>query len=263
MCSTAPPVVLGSATCWRPGSEGRLRLSLHGPASGDRPVVGRLRQPTPLPRAEGDRYLDLSPREPSGRAVVDMRARSWSGRALARAQDRRDQQLRDPDYGFEAPPELRTTLPRDDRCGSSSPATSAASRASRGWWTAVLSDDRRRDRVQLVLMGEGAAKDGLVRRSRRCSGASRGRVVLLPHGPAPGSRAHAGCRLGLVTLAPGVDPLRLPQQDRHYLSEGLPLFSRVETESRSPATSTEWGWAQVISTAVEDGDPGLAPSRGS
>src|SRR5262249_41719909 len=70
--------------------------------------------------------------------------------------------------------------------------------------SAVLDGDGLDD-VELVLMGEGGAKAGLVRRVEDAPADRRGRVRFLPHGsPAEARALAATADLGLVSLTPGV-----------------------------------------------------------
>lgn len=97
---------------------------------------------------------------------------------------------------------------------------------------AVLGDDPELAGVQLVLMGEGAAKPALARLVETAAPKTRERVVLLPHGSATQARAlMRTADLGLVSLTPGVIRYAYPSKTATYLSEGLPLLVRVEQES--------------------------------
>jgi glycosyltransferase involved in cell wall biosynthesis len=97
---------------------------------------------------------------------------------------------------------------------------------------AVLGDDPALERIELVLMGEGAAKAQLARLAAEAPAGRQGRVVLLPHGtPAQARALLRTSDHGLVSLAPEVIRYAYPSKTATYLSEGLPLVVAVEPDS--------------------------------
>jgi colanic acid biosynthesis glycosyl transferase WcaI len=107
---------------------------------------------------------------------------------------------------------------------------------------AVLSDHPGMDRVRLVLMGEGAAKDGLARQVASAPERTRERVVLLPHGSSAQARAlMRAADWGLVSLAPDVIRYAYPSKTATYLSEGLPVLAAVESDSSLVRDVEAWG----------------------
>lgn len=233
MCSTAPPVLLG----WLVSAAARARrarfvyhcMDLHpeiGALSGEfaHPVLRRL-----LAR------MELATCRRAWRVVVlseDMR----------RSVLERDAGLADrvvvltnfeiPDHDA-APAESASPLPPADGpvrvvfAGNLGRFQGLESIAE-----AVLGPDPELDDVQLVLMGEGAAKPALERLVAAAPQERRGRVVLLPHGPAAQARALLRTAdVGLVSLTPGVIRYAFPSKTATYLSEGLPLLVRVEQGS--------------------------------
>ena len=117
----------------------------------------------------------------------------------------------------------------------------------------MLSDEEALAGVELVLMGEGAAKDELVRLVQAAPAARRHRVVLRPHGPVSEARAlMRTADLGFVSLVPGIISYAYPSKTASYLSEGLPLLLAVEADSQLARCVTEWGVGQVISTASRE-----------
>jgi glycosyltransferase involved in cell wall biosynthesis len=97
---------------------------------------------------------------------------------------------------------------------------------------AVLGDEPKLDTFELILMGDGAAKQELQDLVASSPEARRGRVRFLPHGPAAQARAVLqASSLGLVSLAPGVINYAFPSKTATYLSEGLPLLVAVEDGS--------------------------------
>lgn len=123
---------------------------------------------------------------------------------------------------------------------------------------AVLGPDERMQSLQLVLMGEGAAKPGLQELVDRSPADRRGRVRLLPHGTSAEARSvMRGADLGLVSLVPGVIRYAYPSKTASYLSEGLPVLAAVEPESGLAREIVDWGVGGVlrvsgVGSAVDD-----------
>lgn len=101
---------------------------------------------------------------------------------------------------------------------------------------AVLAGDRKLDRIQLVFMGEGAAKTQLENLVRAAPVSLRGRVQFVPHGTTDQARALLRTAdLGLVSLTPSVIRFAYPSKTATYLSEGVPLLVAVEKDSELAA----------------------------
>ncbi len=241
MCSTVPQVLLGWTTSWAARVRGSAFvyhcMDLHpeiGKLSGEfaNPIVYRLLM-----------WLDLRACRRAAAVVVlsdDMRE------ALLRrdpALDERIVVLNNfdlPEYGaetadvpLEVSEELMTVV-----------FTGNLGRFQRldVIVAAVLSDHPGMDRVRLVLMGEGAAKDGLARQVAAAPEQSRGRVDLLPHGSS--AQARALMRVadwGLVSLSPDVIRYAYPSKTATYLSEGLPVLAAVEADSSLVRDVETWG----------------------
>jgi hypothetical protein len=112
---------------------------------------------------------------------------------------------------------------------------------------ALLADDARLDDLQMVFMGEGAAKQGLIELVRSAPPSARHRVVFLPHGPVEHARAlmRTG-HLGLVSLVPGVIEFAYPSKTAAYLSEGLALLLAVEPSSSLAQDVEAWGVGSAL-----------------
>lgn len=114
----------------------------------------------------------------------------------------------------------------------------------------VLEDREELDRVELVLMGEGAAKADLERRVALAAPEVQRRVTLLPHGTtAQARRLMRDADLGLVSLVPNVVGHAYPSKTATYLAEGLPVLLGVE---RNSALSTH---ILAVGAGVEMGTP--------
>lgn len=97
---------------------------------------------------------------------------------------------------------------------------------------AVLADDPALDRLELVFMGEGAAKTDLECLAAEAPAERRERVRFLSHGsPAEAKALLRDSDYGLVSLTPGVIDFAYPSKTATYLSEGVPLLVAVEPDS--------------------------------
>ena len=98
---------------------------------------------------------------------------------------------------------------------------------------AVLAPDPELDALELVFMGEGAAKAELqCDRRPGARRACRDRVRFLDHGSPAAVRALlATADLGLVSLTPEVIKFAYPSKTATYLGAGLPVLVAVETDS--------------------------------
>lgn len=232
MCSTAPPVLLGAAASWAARRRGAVFvyhcMDLHpeiGALSGEfaRPIVYRLMM-----------RLEVATCRRASRIVVlsdDMRD----------AVLRRDPGLADrvvvlnnfelPDYD-QAEATSPLPPPADDRLRIVFTGNLGRFQGLESVTRAVLGDDPELDRLELVFMGEGAARpelEALVAAAPQDRGR---RVRLLPHGSAAVARALLGtAHLGLVSLTPQVIAFAYPSKTATYLSEGLPLLVAVEETS--------------------------------
>lgn len=91
--------------------------------------------------------------------------------------------------------------------------------------------------VELVFMGEGAAKAGLERAAESLLPGSRIAIAFLPHGTPSDARAlMRTADLGLVTLTPQIIRYAYPSKTMTYLAEGLPLLVATETDSQLART---------------------------
>lgn len=81
-------------------------------------------------------------------------------------------------------------------------------------------------KVDLTLMGEGSAVEGLRERAETLPGAS---VTFVPHGDvAAARRLIATADLGLVSLTGGIQRFAYPSKTMTYLAEGCPILAVVE-----------------------------------
>ena len=97
---------------------------------------------------------------------------------------------------------------------------------------AVLSPGRELADIELVFMGEGAAKPELQRMVEQAPSTVRSRVAFVPHGAPASVRALlATSDLGLVSLTPEVIRFAYPSKTATYLGAGLPVLVAVEPDS--------------------------------
>jgi glycosyltransferase involved in cell wall biosynthesis len=232
MCSTSPPVVLG----WAASLAARLRggkfiyhcMDLH-------PEIGAL---------SGDF---------SNRLVYDVLR--WLDTATCRraacvvvlSQDmKRSLVARDPALASKVVVLNNFELPSFDEEQHSEPLAPAPNRLRIAFTgnvgrfqgldmiaRALLAPDEALSGVQLVIMGEGAAKADLeAMAATTAPHDGTDRVVFLPHGSPAAARALLRTSdLGLVSLAPGVIDFAYPSKTATYLSEGLPLLVGAERAS--------------------------------
>lgn len=120
--------------------------------------------------------------------------------------------------------------------------------------SAVLGGDPVLDDLELVFMGEGAAKADLVHQVEQAPESVRQRVSFRPHGTVRQAQELMGtAQLGLVSLTPGVISFAYPSKTGAYLSQGLPLLVAVEPHSSLAREVREWGVGDVLPTdSVED-----------
>lgn len=102
---------------------------------------------------------------------------------------------------------------------------------------ALMCDDDRLDAIELVFMGDGAAKASI----RNMIG-DDSRFSLLPHGSGSEARAlMSTADVGLVSLTPGIISYAYPSKTATYLSQGLPLLVAVEAHSELARTVIDNG----------------------
>jgi len=241
MCSTVPQVLLGWATSWAARRRGSAFvyhcMDLH-------PEIGRLSGEFAHPLVY--RVLMRMDVATCRRAAVVVVLSDDMRDALLL----RDPTLADrivvlnnfdlPEYGTEAA-EPTVSLP-DDAVTVAFTGNIGRFQRLETMVSAVLSDDPRMARLRLVLMGEGAAKEGLARQVAAAPSERRERVVLLPHGST--AQARALMRVadwGLVSLAPEVIRYAYPSKTATYLSEGLPVLAAVEADSALVRDVEGWG----------------------
>ena len=237
MCSTVPPVLLGSAVSLAARRRGARFvyhcMDLHpeiGVLSGDfaNPVVRRV-----LAR------LDLATCRRSAKIVVLSEDMRRSLLARDPALDERIVVLTNfevSDHGStgSGPAEAAVSpLPADDtRLRIAFTGNLGRFQGLETVVQALLGDDDRLDELELVLMGEGAVKADLERLVTAAPPERRARVRMLPHGSVSQARALLRTAdLGLVSLTPGVISYAYPSKTATYLAEGLPLLVMVEADS--------------------------------
>ncbi|MFC6286337.1 glycosyltransferase family 4 protein [Nocardioides sp. GCM10027113] len=109
--------------------------------------------------------------------------------------------------------------------------------------------------LELVLMGEGAAKAELQELVSRAPDKARSRVTFLAHGTSAEARAlMETADLGLVSLSPSVIQYAFPSKTATYLGCGLPVLVAVEPSSSLAqlVTRNRVGWVVPV------GDPSRA-----
>jgi glycosyltransferase involved in cell wall biosynthesis len=234
MCSTVPPVLLG----WAVSLAARLRrarfvyhcMDLH-------PEIGRLSGEF----SSGPVYKLLSRMELSAcrraAAIVVL------SEDMERAVLDRDPALADrivvltnfelPDYEGEGDPDLASPVPaRPDRLRVVFTGNLGRFQGLDTIVQAVLGAGPELADVELVLMGEGAARPELERLLAEAGPAGAGRVTLVPHGSPRAVRALLRtAHMGLVSLSPEVIRFAYPSKTATYLGAGLPLLVAVEPDS--------------------------------
>lgn len=232
MCSTAPPVLLG----WAVSLATRLRrqrfvyhcMDIHpeiGALSGDfaNPVLYRLL-----------RRMDLAACQRAAALIVlsqDMRASLLARDPLL---EPRIHVLNNVDLpSFDDDPTSAGPLPLETgRLRVAFTGNLGRFQALEVIARAALAPDPRLKPLQLVFMGEGAAKRELEALVAAGSTGDDDRVVFVPHGsPAEARALLRSSSVGLVSLSPGVINFAYPSKTSTYLSEGLPVLVAVERNS--------------------------------
>lgn len=233
MCSTVPPVLLGCAV----SLAARLRgarfiyhcMDLH-------PEIGRLSGEFSREWVYGVLHrLELATCRRASAIVV-------LSEDMERAVLARDPTLADrivvltnfelPDFGDDAP--ASSPVPaRPDRLRVVFTGNLGRFQGLEAVARAVLAaDDAALADVELVLMGEGAAKAEIERLVASAPPKTADRVVLVPHGSSREVRALLGtAQLGLVSLTPEVIRYAYPSKTATYLGAGLPVLVAVEPDS--------------------------------
>lgn len=245
MCSTSPPVVLGAAVSWAAKLRGARFvyhcMDLHpeiGALSGDfaQPLIYRLLYRLELGtcrRAAAIVVLSQDMR----RAVLERDA----------GLDDRIVVLNNPDL-----PEFDTD-PSKDAHPSSGQRLRVVFTGNLGRFQGLeavvdgIRDLAHEADIELILMGDGAARADLVSRAESFPTGARASVTVLPHASSADARElMRTADLGLVTLQPGVIRLAYPSKTMTYLSEGLPLLVGVEADSELATTVRAEGIGFVL-----------------
>jgi glycosyltransferase involved in cell wall biosynthesis len=263
MCSTAPPVLLGAAASWAARRRGAAFvyhcMDVH-------PEIGAISGEFANPRVR--RVLLALDRAACRRAAAVVVLSGDMREALLR----RDPALADrivvinnfdlPD--FDTSPTPAPPLPVTERLRIVFTGNIGRFQALEPIVSAVL-DGEGLDDVELVLMGEGAAKADLVRRVEAAPADRRGRVRLLPHGTPAEARALADTAdLGLVSLVPGVVSYAYPSKTATYLAASLPVLLAVDADSELAHTVVEEGVGVVLpgdAVGIRDVLAGLTTRR--
>ena len=249
MCSTAPPVLLAAAVSWAARRRGAVFvyhcMDVH-------PEIGAISGEFANPWVR--RVL----------LALDRAACRRAGAVVVLSGDMRDALLRrDPSQAERIVVINNFDLPDFHTAAAPSPIPAAPERlrvvftgnlgrfqALDTFVSAVLEGDGLDD-VELVLMGEGAAKADLVRRVDAAPADRRGRVRFLAHGTPAQARALAETAdLGLVSLTPGVISYAYPSKTATYLSASLPVLLALDADSELARTLVEEGVGAVL-----PGDP--------
>lgn len=231
MCSTAPPVLLG----WLVSLAARLRgarfiyhcMDLH-------PEIGRLSGEFRHPRVYGTlRRLEVSTCDRAAAIVVLSDDMKEAVRARAPRLADKTVVL----TNFELPDfdqvEAESPLPADpDRVRIVFTGNVGRYQGLDVITRAVLYPDPALNEIELVFMGEGAAKSDLKAMVAEAPEDAGSRVRFLDHGPLAQVRALlATADLGLVSLTPDVIRYAYPSKTATYLGAGLPVLVAVEPRS--------------------------------
>lgn len=113
--------------------------------------------------------------------------------------------------------------------------------------SAVLAERPGRDQLELVLMGEGAAKAAVQQLVTAAPTAARDRVRLLPHGTPAAARALvAEADFGVVSLTPEIIRYAYPSKTATYLAEATPIIALVETDSELATSAVQGGYGFAV-----------------
>lgn len=243
MCSTAPPVLLG----WAVSFVARMRgakfiyhcMDLH-------PEIGRLSGDFANPRAFALlSRLELAACRRAAAIIVlseDMR----------RAVLARDPGLAErtvvltnfelPDHATGAQPEPSPLPVADGKLRIVFTGNVGRFQGLEAITQAVLDPSPDLDDLEIVFMGEGAAKRDLEHLVADADPRVRSRVVFVPHGSLASVKALlATADLGLVSLSPEVIRYAYPSKTATYLGAGLPVLVAVEPDSSLARSIEEAG----------------------
>lgn len=231
MCSTAPPVLLGWAVSLAAKARG-TRFVYH--CMDLHPEIGRLSGDFSHPRVYGLlRRLEMSACDRAAAIVVlsdDMRDAVVQRAARLAAKIVVLTNFELPAFGEV---DEESPLPEDrDRLRIVFTGNIGRFQGLDVITRAVLDPDPALAPLELVFMGEGAAKAQLQSMVARAPGEVRDRVRFLDHGTLAGVRALlATADLGLVSLTPQVIKYAYPSKTATYLGAGLPVLVAVEPDS--------------------------------
>lgn len=97
--------------------------------------------------------------------------------------------------------------------------------------------------IELIIMGEGVARESLVERAQQ-GGAN---VRFLPYQPVEVAKsAIRQADIGLVTLVPGIYRYAYPSKTTAYLEQGRPIIAAVEPESELATTMEERSYGLAV-----------------
>ncbi|MDP3893769.1 MAG: glycosyltransferase family 4 protein [Nocardioides sp.] len=249
MCSTSPPVLLGSAVSIAARARGAAFvyhcMDLHpeiGALSGE---FANRRLYSVLLR------LDTATCRRASTVIV-------LSRDMKQALLRRDASLADKIVvlnnfelpSFEESADAPSPLPRDHtRLRIAFTGNLGRFQGLESLTAAVLAGGPALGALEIVFMGEGAVKQALVDQVEAAPPEVRDRVRFVPHGSVAAARALLRTAdVGLVSLIPQVIGFAYPSKTATYLSEGLPLLVSVEPESELAQMVVEGGIGSRLPT---------------
>jgi glycosyltransferase involved in cell wall biosynthesis len=101
-----------------------------------------------------------------------------------------------------------------------------------------------KDEIELLLVGDGAAKQSLIERAGRLNG---DRIVFIPYQPQSAvERLIAASDIGLITLRKGVYRVAYPSKTATYMKIGCPLLVCMEKASELARLTTREGIGVVV-----------------
>jgi len=245
MCSTAPPVLLGAAVSW---AARRRHAAFVYHCMDIHPEIGAISGEFANPWVR--RVLLALDRAACRRAAAVVVLSGDMRRALLD----RDPALAErvvvinnfelPDFGAA---ETQSPLPAEpDRFRVVFTGNIGRFQALDTIVSAVL-DGEDLDDVELVLMGEGAAKTDLVQRVEEAPADRQGRVRFLAHGSPGEAQALAETAdLGLVSLTPFVISYAYPSKTATYLAASLPVLVSVDPGSELARMVVEEGVGALL-----------------
>lgn len=234
MCSTVPPVLLGWAVSWAARMRG-ARFVYH--CMDLHPEIGRLSGEFSSRHV----YTLLSRLELSAcrrAAAIVVLSEDMERAVLARDPGLADRivvltNFELPDFQGEACGSARSPVPaRPDRLRIVFTGNLGRFQGLETVVRAVLGAGPELADIELVLMGEGAARPEIERLVAAAGPGGMGRVTVVPHGSPRAVRALlATAQMGLVSLTPEIIWYAYPSKTATYLGAGLPLLVAVEPDS--------------------------------